>query len=392
MPKGTPCLWEKLKKESRPIVIYGMGNGADKLIAELDAAGIPYADIFASDGFVRGQSFHGRTVLSFGDIQRKYKDFVILLAFGTSRSEVLYMIYEMADRYPLFMPDLPVAGNTVWNTSFEHEYTEELLAARSIFADEESLHLFDAVCAYRHSGDITFLRQAPVGADTPLSFIPYRTIVTAVDAGAYRGETVASLKDSCPNLIACVAIEPDRRNYAKLLNYKEKEKRLTVYPLHAAAWDKTGRAAFHGSGNRNASLVGHSHQFAKEEVDTLALDCLLGGKDAEEVNLDTSVLSVLHDFRAQATGKVDYIKYDVEGAEAEALLGSSNLIADSRPILAVSVYHRTEDLFRLPLLVQKLCPEYDFYLVRKECLPAWDLMLYAVPKERQIKERSTCRA
>ena len=25
-------VWDKLKRETRPIVVYGMGNGADKLI------------------------------------------------------------------------------------------------------------------------------------------------------------------------------------------------------------------------------------------------------------------------------------------------------------------------------------------------------------------------
>ena len=61
----APDLWERLENESRDILLYGMGNGADKILAVLSRRGIPVAGIFASDGFVRGHSFHGMPVRSF---------------------------------------------------------------------------------------------------------------------------------------------------------------------------------------------------------------------------------------------------------------------------------------------------------------------------------------
>ena len=44
-------MWDILRGENRPIVVYGMGNGADKLIRRFDSLGIEIADFFASDGF-----------------------------------------------------------------------------------------------------------------------------------------------------------------------------------------------------------------------------------------------------------------------------------------------------------------------------------------------------
>ena len=64
-------LWDGLAAETRPIVVYGMGNGADKLLDRLDTYGVTVADIFASDGFVRGHSFRGMRVLSFSEIREK---------------------------------------------------------------------------------------------------------------------------------------------------------------------------------------------------------------------------------------------------------------------------------------------------------------------------------
>jgi len=74
------------------------------------------------------------------------------------------------------------------------------------------------------------------------------------------------------------------------------------------------------------------------------------------------------------------IKYDVEGAEYEALLGTKEIIKKYSPKLIVSLYHRTEDFFKLILLIHNLNPNYNFYVRKHKYIPCWDLNLYAVPK------------
>ena len=76
--------------------------------------------------------------------------------------------------------------------------------------------------------------------------------------------------------------------------------------------------------------------------------------------------------------KLDYIKYDVEGAEREALLGSQRAITTHSPALLVSAYHRSEDIFALPLLVHRLIPSYKLYYRRYPYVPAWDLNLICI--------------
>ena len=80
----TNDLWESLRSCQKPVLLYGMGNGADKIIATCERKGIDICDCFASDGFVRGQLFHGRRVLSFSEAKDKYRDaaFVWLLFAG----------------------------------------------------------------------------------------------------------------------------------------------------------------------------------------------------------------------------------------------------------------------------------------------------------------------
>ena len=73
-------LWTYLASASKTIVMYAMGNGADKIISVCNSYSIEISDFFASDGFVRGQVFHGKRVMSFSEIKDKYgKDNIIVL-------------------------------------------------------------------------------------------------------------------------------------------------------------------------------------------------------------------------------------------------------------------------------------------------------------------------
>ena len=84
-------LWSYLSSTDKAIVMYGMGNGADKILNVCQRYGIEIADFFASDGFVRGHSFHGKTVLSYSAVKEKYgaENMIVLLSFASSLPDVL---------------------------------------------------------------------------------------------------------------------------------------------------------------------------------------------------------------------------------------------------------------------------------------------------------------
>ncbi|MBR6607093.1 MAG: FkbM family methyltransferase, partial [Oscillospiraceae bacterium] len=57
----------------------------------------------------------------------------------------------------------------------------------------------------------------------------------------------------------------------------------------------------------------------------------------------------------------------------EAILGSANTIRRHKPRLMLSAYHRSEDLWALPLQLERICPGYRFYLRRFPYIPAWEI-------------------
>ena len=55
--KEKQDVWQILQLTDKPVVLYGMGNGADQIIDLCDRLQIKVAGIFASDEFVRGLVF-----------------------------------------------------------------------------------------------------------------------------------------------------------------------------------------------------------------------------------------------------------------------------------------------------------------------------------------------
>ena len=81
------------------------------------------------------------------------------------------------------------------------------------------------------------------------------------------------------------------------------------------------------------------------------------------------------------------IKMDIEGAEADALKGTTTLIARHAPVLAVSAYHYPSDLWTIPLVLHRLAPESKI-LLRHYTYEIDDTVCYAVPPTRVLAGHS----
>ena len=251
----------------------------------------------------------------------------------------------------MYAPDVPVCGDTLFNMEFYNSNKARFEEVYEMLEDEESKAIFENVINYKLSGRISYLREAVSSRDGVWELIG--DINIAADLGAYNGDTVKELKAYRPNVKKVYAVEPDRRNFRKLSDYTETLDTPTVVAVNAAAWSGSATLSFADSGNRNSGAFAKGKQV---DVTAVALDSLVG-EDA-----------------------VDYIKYDVEGAEREALLGSEETIKKHSPTLLVSIYHRSEDMFALPLLVKELDTSYKLYLRRYPYVPAWDLNLICKAK------------
>lgn len=348
-------MWQTLKESTKPIVMYGMGNGADKILAVFSKTGIEVADFFASDGFVRHQLFHGKTVMSYAEICEKYEDFVVVVSFGTQLPDVLENIYRIDRERELYIPDVPVVdGGEVFDLEFFERHKGELAAVCDMLADELSKRTFCDVIQYKLTGKLCYLRGHIVTVgDVMNGILDAQAFRYTADLGAYNGDSIRELAIYAPELKEVTAFEPDARNFKKLTAFAE-DAPYTVAAHNFAAWNSECKLEFTAGGNRNSTLTGSAGVKTGAKI-----------KEVSAARLDSVY-----------TGACDYIKYDVEGAEYEALVGSHEVIAGEHPKLLVSLYHRSEDMFRLPMLVRDMGYS-KLYLRRYKYVPAWDLNLIA---------------
>ncbi len=343
--------WERLQAEKRPIFIYGMGDGASKIMSVFRQYGIAVAGIFASDEFVRGHSFAGYRVHKLSEVEETVEDFVIVLAFAAGYPSLVEYIRELSRKHTLYVPDVPVIGSGLFTYDYCMEHLQELNAVYRSLADDESRRVFLNVIQFKISGDLHYLDDITAEPEDIYKQIlrPSRN-ETFVDLGAYNGDTIRELLEyTGDRYYAIHAVEPDKKNFKKLVRYIEEteKKRINVY--QCAAWCKDTELPFSNKSGRQSVLSPEGTLLPVRSVDSI--------------------------LRGQAP---TLIKMDVEGFEREAIWGASRSIVRYSPKLVVAMYHRNEDLFELPLLIKKLNPKYKLYIRHRLYIPAWETNLYAV--------------
>ena len=96
------------------------------------------------------------------------------------------------------------------------------------------------------------------------------------------------------------------------------------------------------------------------------------------LHIDSYAMTSLDDYVTKMhLARVDVIKMDIEGAEMSALTGASRLIRELRPRLAISAYHRPEDLWEIPLKLKEQNESYKLFFGHHSPIQ-WESVYYAV--------------
>ncbi|MUM78144.1 FkbM family methyltransferase [Pseudodesulfovibrio sp. F-1] len=98
-------------------------------------------------------------------------------------------------------------------------------------------------------------------------------------------------------------------------------------------------------------------------------------------SVQCEVISVDEFVKASRLKRVDLIKLDVEGAEAEAIKGAMETIGKFTPKLAISLYHTPKDLYHLPRLIREISGGYSYYLGHHHAA-LHETILYASPRKK----------
>ncbi len=340
--------WEFLASADMPIFIYGMGDGAIKIMSAMKKYGIAVSGFFASDEFVRGHYFEQHKVHSLSEIESFLDDFIIVLAFAAGYESLISRIENLSQRHTLVAPDVPVAGDGLFTYNYCLENAEKLQKVYSLLEDEQSRQVFADVINFKISGKISYLLQSATPKKEIFeNIIKFSPGEIYLDLGAYDGDTVSEFACFCPEYKKIIALEPDAKNFRKLEKNTKSMENIDL--INSAAWECDTLIPFSSRAGRQSSVSKHGEKIPARSVDSI----LCGGACTS-------------------------IKMDVEGCEKQALLGARETIKKYAPKLMVSLYHRNEDIFELPLLVKELNPYYKLFIRRQPNIPAWETNLYAI--------------
>ena len=207
-------LWETLKEAQKPIVIYGMGDGCDKILGVCREKGIPIQGIFASDEYVRPKTIHGFPLKSLKETKAELGEVIALLAFGVFRPDLMQQIQRIGEETELYAPEVPLFGGGLFDEAYYRSHSEELETVRSLLADEFSREVFDGLVEYKLTGRIPPLRRIESSREQDLmQLIPYQKGDFYLDLGAYDGDTAAEWAALHPDYGRITAWEPNEKSF-----------------------------------------------------------------------------------------------------------------------------------------------------------------------------------
>jgi FkbM family methyltransferase len=158
-----------------------------------------------------------------------------------------------------------------------------------------------------------------------------------IDCGAHIGGFTRIALLAGARLV--VAVEPERSNIVAFRrNCAEALKNGRVILVEKGVWDKNTRLPLH------LSTVGDSHSVSIAQN---------SGKD-ESIEL-TTIDTLIESLKLP---HVDFIKFDIEGAELNALLGAKQVLERWHPRLAVSSYHKKGDPLNICSTIWNIYPSY----------------------------------
>ncbi|MCQ2363034.1 MAG: FkbM family methyltransferase [Acidaminococcaceae bacterium] len=341
--------------QGQPVVIYGTGNGADKIIDFCERKHIAVAGIFASDGFCHGKLFRGIRVESYGDITARLgRDFLLVIGFASELPEVLNRFRELDKLHPTVAPHLGLYCEENLDGAWLEHYEGELRAAHALLGDELSRKVFLDMLNYKFSGRLHYLFDHATKRKDDLRLLQLTERETYYDLGAYDGDTVKEFLQATDNRYSHIAaVEPDAKNFSKLQLFAAALDPTKVTTVNAAIWHEEGNIAFTNQSGRAA------------HISTGQKSVPVAATTIDRLSAVTSTFP-------------SYIKMDLEGCEKEALQGGAVTIRRHKPKLLLAGYHYNEDLFRIPLILKKLRPDYQIFLRKHPYVPDWEINFLAI--------------
>lgn len=365
------------------VVLYGAGSAGRELVECLQLFRIDIVAMCDSNESLHGNKVNGVPVMSLHEVTNKFADAVFVISSNQFREEIQRFLKEKGIQRVAYIEDKQQLFSYLqlykWHYDFDFlkENKEFLEAVYQLLSDQLSRDLFKHRLVLLSSypdysqykryfdlfaGDVKNIdpNVFKVSQYTPNyeSYLYFNNDViklgdneVLIDAGAFDGDSAIEFIRACErqggSAFHVFCVEADIKNFDKLRTNTKENTKISL--INKGLWSSITTLQFASSEN---TFVTES-RIVEDSIEMNYLhNCVEADNKIETVTIDEYF----------ADKGVSFIKMDIEGAEIEALKGAALTIKKYRPQLAISIYHKKQDIFEIPLLIQSICPDYRFYL------------------------------
>jgi len=306
------------------------------------------------DDFTRVQRSRKKEIFQIDDIE---KDAIILSVATGSPLEVIQELDCRGLRHFNYLAFYKYSDFKLVDPPFMLDFKKDFELNRDkyekvyhLLHDTQSKAIFEKLINFKISFDFEFMKgftNNHEGQYFDTEIVPPIKNIRFVDGGGYVGDTATEVIKNYPDFSKIYLIEPIQQH----LNIAKRElghyKAIQFIPV--------------GLSNKKATL-----EFNEEKSFST-----IYGKGTLKIDVDT-IDNLIDE-------KVDYIKLDIEGAEQDAIDGAKRTIQQYKPILAICIYHKAEDWYRVPEKILEIEPNYNIYL-RHYMEGIFESVMYFIPK------------
>lgn len=332
---------ELLASMSNGIHVFGAHRIGQSVVNDARRLGIAVLSMLDNDSAKTGKHLDGVEV--FHPETSDLSDSVVVVASGRYSNEIIRQIEARCRRVVNFHEFLYATDSAHGPESTFANLANDTLAGpfRYLSAflrldDEHSRLAFNGLIEMRMSLSIhpADAHKSPFADEYfDKAFVSAEQARNFVDAGAFNGDTLASLERHFGPVDRAYLFEPEMAPYYAAL------KRFSDRP------------------NVLLFNMGLDSDYSRFEYDPV-LSCNLAGEVTGPIpdNITSYIQGV--PLAQLVPGKVGLFKLDIEGMEARALRGATVVIQREKPVLAVCAYHRADDFWKLIDTVTAIRPDY----------------------------------
>ncbi len=336
-----------ISSNTRKKYILGINKLTKSVLRHVEVDGI-------IDDFSRVQRSRKKEIFQIQDVE---KDALILWVSTGSPLEVKQKLDKMGfaniSYLALFKYSNLDLVHPPFITDFENDYNSHYSLYSKLYsdlADEKSKEVFEKVINFKISFDYNFMKGFTNNHSEQYfdkELIPKIKDIVFLDGGGYVGDTATEVIKNFPDFKKIYLIEPIAQNIR--IAKRELGHHKNIEFLACGVSNK--KATLHFNEEKSFSTI-YGNGTSSVEVDTI----------------DNLVKK-----------KVDFIKLDIEGAEQDAIDGAKETIKKYKPILAICIYHKAEDWYKIPQKVLEIESEYKIYL-RHYMEGIFETVMYFIPK------------